>query len=82
MGFGGVKAEKGWVTVNPRLHKKWKGLAFNINYKGELFGLRIGKNKVTITASRSNKSRRTFKVWGSRVACGPGRTVVGRYGSH
>jgi kojibiose phosphorylase len=78
MGFGGVKAGEEFVSINPRLYKKWKTLGFSIAYKGDRFSLKITKNAVTIKASPANEAKRTFKVCGKPVACSPGRTILAR----
>lgn len=78
LGFGGVKANEKCVTVNPRLYKKWKALQFNLACKGDHFTLKVEKNTVETTASPHNKVARTFSVWGKRITCAPGKTVMSR----
>lgn len=37
LGFGGLKAEEGRLTVRPRLPKKWSRLAFKVKVRGEKY---------------------------------------------
>jgi kojibiose phosphorylase len=75
MGFAGVKAGVRSVTVNPRLHKKWRSLQFNLAYKGDRFAFKITKNTVEIAASPGNTATRTFTVWGKPIKWAPGKTL-------
>jgi maltose phosphorylase len=34
-GFGGLKLIDGFLSIDPRLPKQWKGISFKINFKGE-----------------------------------------------
>jgi kojibiose phosphorylase len=79
-GFGGVKAGKDQIVVNPQLYEKWKSLEFKINYKGRKFTINITKDAIAIAADKCNKGDQSFLVYEKAVGCAPGTlsTIVYR----
>ncbi len=47
-GFGGMKIREGLLSFDPQLPQQWKGLSFNILYRGHILKVNIEKNRVTI----------------------------------
>lgn len=47
-GFGGMKIRDGELSFDPRLPKNWKGLSFNIRYRGRTLKVNIEKSKLTV----------------------------------
>jgi len=78
-GFGGVRAGAKYVTINPRLYKKWNGLEFNMVYKGDKFSVKITHTHVEISANASNRNKQEFIVSGKMVECKPGERVLTKY---
>jgi nigerose phosphorylase len=78
-GFGGVKANRECVVINPRLYQRWKSLQFNMFYKGDGFNIKIAPDDVTIIADTSNKCSHTFVVSGKSIDCAPGKRLFLNY---
>ncbi len=74
-GFGGLKACETHVAVDPRLHRNWKSLRFNLAYKGDVFAVGISHEAVEIAAAPGNTAARTFVVWGEAAQCAPGKSL-------
>ncbi|MDL1974991.1 MAG: family 65 glycosyl hydrolase domain-containing protein [Deltaproteobacteria bacterium] len=47
-GFGGMKIREGLLSFDPQLPHQWKGLSFNILYRGRILKVNIEKGRVTI----------------------------------
>ncbi|MBN1599631.1 MAG: glycoside hydrolase family 65 protein [Bacteroidales bacterium] len=78
-GFGGVKANKEKVTINPRLYSKWKKLSFNLSFKQDSFAVNIDKKKVVVVANKNNADSRAFSVANKELSCKPGETIEIKY---
>ncbi|MGG9972059.1 glycosyl hydrolase family 65 protein [Ferruginibacter sp. SUN002] len=79
-GFGGVKAGDEYVTIDPRLYKKWNALQFNMIYKGNRFNIKITKDEIVIDAEASNRNSCKFIVTGKSLDCAPGKKETIKYG--
>lgn len=78
-GFGGVQTDGGRLAINPRLGTKWRGLQFNLVYRGGRYRIGIGPEAVTIDADRGNRRTPAIMVAGRLTKCRPGRSVSVRY---
>lgn len=81
LGFGGVQADERRLAINPRLHRKWRGLQFNLAWRGDSFRVAIARHTVKLTAADTNRRTRTVHVAGRAVKCRPGSTVTVKYRS-
>ncbi len=79
LGFGGVQADEQRLAINPRLYRKWRGLEFNLAYRGDGFRVGITRNTVTITAHATNRRARVVYVAGRPVKCAPGKPAKIKY---
>jgi kojibiose phosphorylase len=79
LGFGGVQADENRIAIDPRLCAKWKGLQFNLAYKGDNFRIKITKTSVTITPSPANLREHPLFVGGRPAKCSPGKPVTIKY---
>jgi len=79
LGFGGVHADEKRLSITPRLHRKWRRLAFNIAYRGDRFRVAITHRSVTLTADAANRRTPPIRVAGRAVKCRPGATMKVAY---
>ena len=79
LGFGGVQMDEKRIVINPRLCGKWKGLQFNLAYKGDGFRICITRTSVTLTAHPSNIREHAILVAGHLVKGIPGTPVTVKY---
>jgi kojibiose phosphorylase len=79
-GFGGVLTDEHAVRINPRLPRKWRSLAFGLDYAGDRFRIRITPNTVTIEPARTNRRTCTFIVGDEPVVAEAGKSVTVQYG--
>lgn len=50
-GFGGVRSDGEYLTINPTIPNIWQEYSFNINYKNNNLHVKVSRGKVTITVS-------------------------------
>ena len=74
-GFGGVQADEKRLAINPRLFPKWRRMEFHLAYKGDNFRVEIQKERVTLSAAKTNRRARSIRVGGRAVICRPGEKV-------
>ncbi|MES2061069.1 MAG: glycoside hydrolase family 65 protein [Bacteroidota bacterium] len=65
-GFGGMRVKDGVLSFNPLLPAEWKGLSFQIGFRGILFSVKISKGKIHIKTDA--KKPVIVKVNGSEVS--------------
>lgn len=75
LGFGGVKAREGKITLNPKLPEGWTSLKFRVVHYGQKYSAKITKNQITIKADDINKKDNEFIINGEKVICNPGQIV-------
>ncbi len=79
-GFGGMRANENQVVINPRLYRKWRSLAFNLDYKGDRFRIHLTAGAVTVTPATANRHEHQFVIAGQVVICAPGQIVAVKCG--
>jgi trehalose/maltose hydrolase-like predicted phosphorylase len=61
-GFAGIRANRDFVTIDPRLPPEWSGLELGLRFRGEPFRLRIEHESVEIEAD-DLELRRSDDAW-------------------
>jgi kojibiose phosphorylase len=79
LGFGGVQAGENQIAIQPRFYKKWRTLEFNLVHRGDQFGIRITRHRVTINAEAANKTKHLFVVAGKASCVAPGASLALKY---
>ena len=79
LGFGGLGVGAHEITLQPRLHKKWRALAFNLVHRGDRFKIRISRNTVTVRAETSNQSKHRWVVAGKTRFAAAGARLAFKY---
>ncbi len=79
LGFGGVQADGPRLALNPRLYRKWRGLEFNLAWRGDGFRVAITQNSVTVSAHATNRRTHVVHVAGKPVKCVPGKKMKVAY---
>nr|WP_274600922.1 glycosyl hydrolase family 65 protein [Clostridium yunnanense] len=75
LGFGGVKAREGQITINPKLPEGWVSLKFRVVHYGQKYSVNITKNQITIKADDINKKSNEFIINSQKVICNPGQII-------
>jgi trehalose/maltose hydrolase-like predicted phosphorylase len=75
LGFGGIKAREGKITINPKLPEGWTSLKFRVVHYGHKYSVKITKNQIIIKADDINKKYNEFIINGEKVTCNPGQIV-------
>jgi kojibiose phosphorylase len=79
LGFGGLQVGTKQITLQPRLPKKWRALAFNLVHRGDWFNIKISRNTVTVGAEASNRSKHKWVVVGKTRFATPGARLAFNY---
>jgi len=74
-GFAGLRAGAEGVSLSPRLPRKWKALQFNLNYRGDRFGIRITRDRVMVNPAAGNMRTQRMQIAGRDTDCAPGKPV-------
>lgn len=62
-GFGGMRVKDGVLSFNPLLPVEWKGLSFQIGFRGTLLNIRISKGGVTV--KNLSDTEISIKIYGA-----------------
>ncbi|GFP78455.1 glycoside hydrolase family 65 protein [Clostridium fungisolvens] len=75
LGFGGVKASEGQITMSPKLPESWTSLKFRVVHYGQKYSVSITKNQITIKADNINQKSNEFIISGKKLICNPGQII-------
>ncbi|GFZ34482.1 kojibiose phosphorylase [Clostridium zeae] len=79
LGFGGVKASEGQITMSPKLPESWTFLKFRVVHYGQKYSIKITKDQITIKADNINHKCNEFVINGEKLICNPGQIIEIRY---
>lgn len=54
-GFAGLRIKDGYISLNPKLPSKWKGLKFSFRHKGAIIRLEIAHQQITVDVQTETK---------------------------
>ncbi|HTI98249.1 MAG TPA: hypothetical protein VL527_05035 [Dongiaceae bacterium] len=78
-GFGGLQASATQVTIEPRLYRKWRRLAFGVFHRHDRFEIQITRKCIEVRASGTNRASHEFVLAGRKRKIAPGVAVAVSY---